>query len=155
MRLAKTACIALFAALPAIAFAQSADEAAETALEARHGYMKMLAINMGTLAGMAKGEIEYDEAATSKAAANIAALTQYDAQSLFVEGTAEGQIDDSEALPAIWEKPDDFAKKFAGLSDAAAGSAEAVMGGQANVGPALQKLGGACKACHDDYRKKD
>lgn len=151
MRLATSAAICLFAALPVIATAQSAEDA----LEARHGYMKMLAINMGKLSAMAKGEMAYDEAAASTAAANIVALTQYDVPSLFIDGTAEGEAEGSEALPAIWENPDDFATKFTELADAAAGSPEAVMGGQDNIGPALQKLGGACKACHDDYRKKD
>lgn len=145
--------IALVAALalPALAAAQEADDA----VEARHGFMKMLGINMGQLAGMAKGEIEYDEAAASLAAANIIALTQYDAPALFVEGTSSEDRQDSEALPAIWENLDDFRSKFAGLREAAAGSADAVKGGQENVGPVVQKLGGACKACHDDYRKAD
>lgn len=145
--------IALVAALalPALGAAQEADDA----VEARHGFMKMLGINMGQLAGMAKGEIEYDEAAASLAAANIIALTQYDAPALFVEGTSSEDRQDSEALPAIWENPDDFRSKFAGLREAAAGSADAVKGGQENVGPVVQKLGGACKACHDDYRKAD
>lgn len=136
--------------LPVLAHA----DAAEDALEARHGYMKMLALNMGTLSGMAKGEIAYDEAAASKAGSNIEALSRYAVADLFIEGTAMGEVDDSEALPAIWENPDQFAQKFAALSEAAAGAGEAVKGGQENVGPALQKLGGTCKDCHDDFRKK-
>ena len=40
----------VLAAVPVLAFA----DAAEDAIEAREGYMKMLSINMGTLAGMAK-----------------------------------------------------------------------------------------------------
>lgn len=151
MRLMTLTAIAATAALPLIAYA----DAAEDALEARHGYMKMLAINMGQLSGMAKGEIEYDEAAASTAAANIEALSVYDVSGLFVEGTSVDDTDDSEALPAIWENPEDFAKKYAGLAEAAAGAGEAVKGGQENVGPVLQKLGGTCKACHDDYRVKE
>jgi cytochrome c556 len=91
----------------------------------------------------------------SRAAANIVALTQYDAPALFIEGTSSEDTDNSEALPAIWENPGDFRAKFAALGEAAAGSPDAVMGGQENIGPALQKLGGACKACHDDYRQAD
>ena len=37
----------------------------------------------------------------------------------------------------------------------ATGSPDAVKGGQENLGPVLQKIGGACKACHDNYRKAD
>lgn len=137
--------------LPALAGAQDADDA----IEARHGYMSLLGVNMGQLAGMAKGEIAYDEAAASLAAANIVALTQYDVRPLFLAGTSSDDNRDSEALPAIWENPDDFGAKFAALSQAAAGAPDAVKGGQGAIGPVLQKLGGTCKACHDDYRKAD
>lgn len=151
----KAIAVAVALSLPTLAVAQSAEEAAESAIEARHGFMTMLGINMGQLAGMAKGEIAYDEALASRAAANIVALTQYDAPTLFIEGTSSADTDDSEALPAIWENPDDFRAKFAAMSEAAAGSPDAVKGGQGNLGPVLQKLGGTCKACHDDYRKAD
>lgn len=151
MRFMTFAAIAATAALPLIAYA----DAAEDAIEARHGYMKMLAINMGTLSGMAKGEIEYDEAAASTAAANIEAISGYNIVGLFPEGTSVDDSDDSEALTTIWENPEDFAKKYAAIGEAAAGAGDAVKGGQANIGPVLQKLGGTCKACHDDYREKE
>ena len=152
MRLITLTAITALSIFPVMA---SADDVTEGAMEARHGYMKMLGINMGTLAGMAKGEIEYDEAAASTAASNMEALTDYAIPDLFLDGTAQGEIDDSEALPSIWEKPEDFAQKYAELGEAAAGAGEAVKGGQENVGPVVQKLGGACKACHDDFRAKD
>lgn len=160
MNILKALAVAAVLALPALTLpslvaAQSDDEVREGALEARHGFMKMLGINMGQLAGMAKGEIPYDEAAASRAAANITALSQYDASSLFIDGTSTDEIQDSEALPAIWQNREDFNAKFATLTEAAAGSADAVKGGQGNVGPVLQKLGGSCKSCHDDYRKAD
>ena len=47
---------------------------------------------------------------------------------------------------------EDFNAKFAALSDATAGIDQAVMGGQENVGPVLQKLGSACSECHKPYR---
>lgn len=149
MRLIRTAALASLVAFPGIAIAQSAEDA----LEARHGFMTMLAINMGQLAGMAKGEIDYDETAASTAAANIEALSGYAAAGLFTPGTANGEIDGSDALPAIWEKPEQFAQEYAALGEAAAGASDAVKGGAENIGPALQKLGGACKDCHDDFRK--
>ncbi|WP_295047676.1 cytochrome c [uncultured Paracoccus sp.] len=151
----KAIALAVALSAPALAVAQSAEDAAESAIEARHGFMTMLGINMGQLAGMAKGDVAYDEALASRAAANIVALTQYDAAGLFIPGTSSADSDDSDALPAIWESPDDFGAKFAALSEAAAGSPDAVKGGQGNLGPVLQKLGGTCKACHDDYRKAD
>lgn len=142
-----------FALLPMMAMAQDNDPIAQN-IEARHGFLQMLAINMGTLSGMAKGEIAYDEAGASAAAANIEALTHYNFPSLFVEGSAAGQAEDSAALPVIWTDSAGFAEKFAALGQAATGASEAVKGGQANVGPVVQALGGACKACHDVYREK-
>lgn len=141
--------VAAIAAFPVLAHA----DAAEDALEARQGFMKMLGINMGTLAGMAKGEIAYDAAAATTAGNNIEALTKYTVPALFIEGTSPDDGVETEALPAIWENSEDFAAKFAALGEAAAGAGAAAGGGQEAVGPVVQKLGEACKACHDDYRK--
>ena len=152
MRLILTA--AAIAALPLTVLAQD-DDPIHQAVEARHGFYQMLAINMGTLAGMAKGDIAYDEAAASTAAANIEALTHYDLPSLFIEGSAHGQAEDSAAKPDIWTNMDDFRSKFAGLGQAATGASEAVKGGAENVGPVVGKLGAACKACHDVFREKN
>ena len=150
MKFLTIAAIAVTAALPLAAHA----EQEEDVLQGRQGYIKLLSLNMAPLAAMAKGEIDYDEAAASKAAANIEALTKYDIPPLFIEGTANGEMEGSDALPAIWEKPEDFAMSYAALGEAASGASEAVKGGQANIGPVLQKLGGACKDCHDSFRKK-
>ncbi len=147
MRIFLTA--AAVAVLPILAHA----DAAEDAIEARHGYMKMLAINMGQLAGMAKGEIGYDEAMASHAASNISALSGYDLPSLFVAGTSSDENPESDALPVIWAKPEEFSNKFMEFREAASGAADAVKGGQGSVGPVVQKLGTACKGCHDTYRK--
>ncbi|MTH76712.1 c-type cytochrome [Paracoccus aestuariivivens] len=151
MRILAATAIAAFTFLP---LAATADDAIKDAIEARHGFYKMLAMNMGTLAGMAKGEVLYDEASASRAAANIEALTHYDLPSLFIEGSASGQAEDSAAKPDIWTNMDDFKAKFAGLVEAASGASEAVKGGQDKVGPVVGKLGAACKACHDSYREK-
>lgn len=144
---------AAIAAVPLAAIAQDNDPIKQ-AIEARHGFYQMLAINMGTLAGMAKGDIAYDEATASRAAANIEALTHYDLPSLFIEGSAAGTAEDSAAKPEIWADMDGFKAKFTGLQEAATGAAEAVKGGADNVGPVVGKLGAACKACHDSFRQK-
>lgn len=139
----------VLAAVPVLALA----DAAEDAIEAREGYMKMLAINMGTLSGMAKGDIAYDAAAATTAGNNIEALSNYELSGLFIPGTSPDDGVETEALPAIWENSEDFGTKVAGLREAAAGAGAAAGGGQDALGPVLQKLGGACKACHDEYRE--
>lgn len=150
MKLMKVATLLVSIAIPSALIAQSAEDA----LEARHGYMKLLGNEMGKLSAMAKGEVAYDEAAATAAAKNLATLTSYSPVSLFIDGTSSEDDDDSEALPAVWEKPDDFAAKFDDLSKVAADAPAAVAGGVENLGAEMAKLGGACKACHDDFRKK-
>lgn len=153
MRLLTIAAFAsLTLGLPQIAIAQ--DDPIRNVIEARQGFYKMLALNMGTLAGMAKGDIAYDEAAASRAGANIEALTQYDLPSLFAAGSASNEVDDTAAKADIWANMDDFRTKFSGLVEAANGVSDGVKGGQEMVGPVVGKLGGACKACHDVYREK-
>ena len=145
---------AALASVPLTVVAEDEDPIA-LAIEARHGYYQMLSMSMGTLAGMAKGDIPYDEAKAVTAASNIEALTHYDLPGLFVEGSGVGQTKvENAAKPVIWEKMEDFRAKFAGLGEAAAGSAEAVKGGAESVGPVVVKIGAACKACHDVYRLK-
>ncbi|MDB6178575.1 cytochrome c [Paracoccus sp. Z330] len=151
MKLFKSAALVAFLAVPVIATAQSTEDV----MEARHGFMRMLALNMGQLSGMAKGEIEYDEAAAATAAANIEALTQYTATGLFVPGTSSEDLENSGALPAVWDNSEKFAQEFQSFAEAATGASEGVKGGQGNIGPVLQKLGGSCKSCHDDFRKPE
>ena len=67
---------------------------------------------------------------------------------LFPEGSQGG-----DALPAIWEEPDDFAQRLTDLQSAAAAfKAAASSGDSGAIGEAFQGLGQACKNCHDNYR---
>lgn len=146
----------LAAAIAAAPFAAVAEDSPQDiALEARQGYFQMLGANMGTLAGMAKGDVAYDEAQAVLAATNINALSRYFVPMHFIDGTSNADLaDDTEALPAIWTDRAGFEQKFADLQKAADGIPEAVKGGQDKVGPVVQALGAACKACHDTYRAK-
>ena len=72
---------------------------------------------------------------------------------IFPAGSGEGK---TEALPAIWQKPDDFKLAVHKFVDAANGLAEAVdSGDKAQIGPAASALGKACKNCHDNFRKEE
>lgn len=146
----------LAAAIAVAPFAVMAEDSPQDiALEARKGYFQMLGANMGTLAGMAKGDVAYDEAQAVLAATNINALSQYFVPMHFIDGTSNADLGaDTQALPVIWTDRAGFEEKFAGLQKAADGIPEAVKGGQDKVGPVVQALGAACKACHDTYRAK-
>lgn len=149
MRLATFSVITALIAVPALA----QDKLQASNIKARQGYFTMLGANMAPLAGMAKGEIEYDEAAAAQAAANIEALSNYMVSMHFVEGTSADDVEGSSAKADIWADMDGFKAKYVAFADAAAGASEAVKGGQGNVGPVLGKIGATCKGCHDSYKK--
>lgn len=62
----------------------------------------------------------------------------------------------SDALPAIWEKPAEFQQAAAKLVDEAGKfNALAQAGDLAAIGGGMKALGGSCKGCHDQFKKKD
>lgn len=71
----------------------------------------------------------------------------------FPEGSGYDAGWDTEALPAIWEKPEEFAAAQQKLVDESAKLAElAAAGDAAAVGKQVGAMGGACKNCHDSFR---
>ncbi|HHY02724.1 MAG TPA: cytochrome c [Paracoccus sp.] len=144
---------AAFAVTPVLALAQD-NSVEQDALKARQGYMAAISANMGPLAAMAKGDVEYDEAQAVFHANNLAALGNYEVEMHFLPGTAQGEFEGSNALAKTWENLDDVRAKHDDFKVAAAAAPEGVKGGPAQVGAVVQSLGGTCKACHDNYRAK-
>jgi cytochrome c556 len=70
---------------------------------------------------------------------------------LFPPGSGSGK---TAALPAIWEKPDDFRKAMEAFGAAAADLGKAAETDPKAVGPAVGALGKTCKNCHDSFRKE-
>lgn len=74
----------------------------------------------------------------------------------FPAGSGPDVAPKSEALPAIWEKPAEFQaayEKFAAAAVAFNTTAQA--GDVAAIGAGMKELGGTCKGCHDQFKKKD
>lgn len=148
--------VLLATALAALPSALFAADAAQEMVEARQGYYKLLGANMQTLAGMAKGEIEYDGAKAQTAADNLMTLTKYNLGPLYGPGTSSEDMPGvSRAKPAIWEDSAGVQEKGMAFVKAVEELNEVAGLDQASLGKAVQTLGGACKACHDDYRAKD
>lgn len=69
---------------------------------------------------------------------------------LFPEGSNVG---DSEALPVIWEEPEEFAAAIEKIQQASAAFAKAAESGDSQaIDGAFRELGGACRGCHDRFR---
>lgn len=148
---------ALLAALAApVALAEShADKAALAAVKARQAHMQLYAHNLGVLGGMARGNAEYDAGAAQAAAANLAALSQLNQMSYWMPGTSNAELEETRALPAIWEDGSDIGAKSQGLVEAAMQMEAAAGEGLESLQGAMQALGGACGACHKVYREAD
>jgi cytochrome c556 len=114
-------------------------------VKARMDLMGTIAMNTKTLGDMAGGKTAFsaEDAAAAKAALAAAAAD--------IPAKFEPQATDpvSEAKPEIWTNWDDFVAKSEGLLKAAealdTSSVETIQAG-------MGAIGGACKACHSDYR---
>lgn len=102
-----------------------------------------------------RGELEKDApdfAVISAQAGEINTLAQK-IETLFPAGTGMGDGHDTEALPAIWEKPEEFKAAGQKLIDESASLMTLASGGdKAAVGAQAMAMGGACKGCHDNFR---
>ncbi|GAB3099159.1 cytochrome c [Pseudomaricurvus hydrocarbonicus] len=68
----------------------------------------------------------------------------------FPEGSGDGETD---ALPAIWEKPEEFKKAMdAFVTKADAFAVASKSGDLKSFAGAAKELGGTCKGCHDDFK---
>ena len=122
------------------------------AVDARQSQFKLFAHNLAVVGSMAQGRMDYDAGAAQTAADNLFHVSRHDQGRMWPEGTDNGSIDGTRALPAIWEDLDDFAVKFAGLQTAAENLQSVAGDGMDALRPAVGQLGGACAACHDSYR---
>lgn len=74
----------------------------------------------------------------------------------FPAGTGPAEGIKTEALPAIWEKPDAFAAAAKKLVDESGTLVtRAGEGDKAAVAKQAMAMGGACKGCHDQFRLDD
>lgn len=124
------------------------DDVKNPAVKARMAAMEAVGGGMKTLAGMAKGEMAFDSAKAEAAMATIAS------EGMKVPALFEANETDpkTEALPAIWENWSDFVVKSEDMVSAA--KSVTSLPDLATLQGSLGKVGGTCKACHSDYRKK-
>jgi cytochrome c556 len=130
-----------------------AHEGATGVVKERMDLMETQKDAMKVIGEMAKGKTPFDAAAATKAAGDITS-TAKKIPELFPEGTG-GDANKSDALPAIWEKWDRFKANADDLATASDALITA-LGDSASEEwkPAFQKVGEACKSCHEDFRAK-
>lgn len=137
-------------ALSGLAVAQDAPFKMEIA--ARQGIMAYRAIQMGTLGGMAKGEIPYDATAAQKAADNLLAAVTIDASMLWPQGSDHDANPASTALASMWAADSKIGDKAKAMADAATAMQAAAGTGVDALKAAIGPVGGACGDCHKAFR---
>jgi len=122
----------------------------EDAINYRRSAYTVLLWNWMPMNAMVRGRIAFDAAEFARRAERVAALAPQLLEG-FPEGSQEGAITD--AKPAIWTHFDDFSAKMKDLERETAALANIAKGGdEAAIKEQFAKTGGACKACHDEYK---
>lgn len=137
-------------AFNALPLAALADPQPEDAKDYRQSVMRALGGHIGAISMHMRGLVD-DRGFLAKHASALA-TTASELSFLFPPGSNVG---DSEALPAIWEEPGDFEEAIARAQQATAAFSEATASGNAEaIDAAFRELAGACRGCHDRFRKE-
>jgi len=133
-------------ALPAAAqFAKPED-----AIRYRQSGMTMMGTHFGRVAAMASGRVPFDAKSVADNAELATILSKLPFAG-FVEGTDKGE---TRALPKIWSEQDKFRAAAAKMQEEMIKLNAAAKSGNVDaIKTAVGATGGACKACHDSYRK--
>lgn len=135
----------------ALTITAAAAPTAEDTIKYRNAVMSSMAAHMNALTLIVFDKVDGADYAQSHADAVANASAELDV--LFPEISRDGETD---ALPAIWKNPDEFATAVADAQAAANDLRTAVGGGDRKaLMAALAGAGKSCKGCHESYRAED
>lgn len=135
-------------AMPAVA-----ETMPEDAAKYRQYIMRALSGHFGAVTMTARG-LAGDPANSQKHTSALVALAAEIGPAFEAAGGAP--VDDTEALPAIWEQPDAYAAAVEEFAAAVQAFDAAVAGGDSDTVMATHReVGAACKGCHEDFRLDD
>ncbi|MFO1154622.1 MAG: cytochrome c [Rhodospirillales bacterium] len=123
--------------------------AAEPIVEYREAIMEAIGGHTGALKQIITGGVTFADQAKPHVLALGSLAKMVDG--IFPPGSGA----DSHALPAIWEKPADFAKAVSAFKSAVAELEKQADASPREMAPAFEGLVKSCKGCHDSFRKKD
>ena len=137
--------------ISSVAFAGGHSSPEQAAVDARQAHMALYGYNLGPLAQMAQGKIDYDAETAAAAAANLAALAGMDQSRYWLEGTDE-LMGENRAKVEIWDDADGFAAQLQKMADAAMALSAVAGDGLDAMRGAFGAVGGSCGSCHEGYR---
>jgi cytochrome c556 len=133
-------------------WAQAQEDAFADAVETRHGLMLQMGSDLAKMGAMVKGEVAYDAALATMAAANVAAIASVLSLEQFPAGSENGKAADSFAKAELWANEQDFLAKIADLNAAAAALQPLAAADADSLKIGMAGVGKACAACHTAYR---
>lgn len=122
------------------------------AIAARKAHFQSYNAQIGVLVAMARGEAPYDAARAQAAAIALDDLTRVDVPALFPAGSGAESMAETRALPAIWDDLETFAQRHADLQQATAALRLVAGTDLAALRGSVGQVGGACGACHQQFR---
>jgi cytochrome c556 len=150
MKLIASIAIAATAAAAAVpASAQFAKP--EDAIKYRQSTMFVMSQHLGRLGAMAQGKAPYDANAAVQNAEVVQTMSHLP-WTAFGPGTDKGR--ETRAKPDIWTEQAKFKEAQERLMNETSKLVAAAKAGNADaLKPAVQATGGACKNCHDQFRR--
>ncbi|MDE2440463.1 MAG: cytochrome c [Betaproteobacteria bacterium] len=127
----------------------------EDAIKYRQSGYGFMAWNMGRIKTNVEGG-NYNKEEVIKAANAIQAIANSGLGALYLPGTDKGKgWEETRAKSNIWTEQEKLGKAAMAFNKEANELAKiAQVGDAAAVGAQLDKLGGTCKGCHDDFKAK-
>jgi len=123
----------------------------EDAIKYRKAALTVMAAHFGRVGAMANGRIPFDAAAAASNAAIAESMSKLPYVA-FIDGSDKG---DTKAKPEIWSDKAKFNAAADKVQVEMAKLAVVAKGGNIDAIKAqVGATGGACKACHDDFRKE-
>jgi cytochrome c556 len=142
----------LLTGIACAAHAQSLFAKPEDAIRYRQSALFVMSQHFGRIGAVVKGERPYskEEVVKNAAIAEQMSSLHWDA---FAPGTDKGN---TRAKPEIWSNPAQFKSAAEKMEQEMHKLATVAKGGDLNaIKTQFGETGKACKACHDDFRKKE
>ena len=150
MNIKTTLAMMISAAVLTLSACGAAEEPKGPNSEARTTAFKAMMPNFSSMGKMVKGEETYDVEKFKTAAAAFAT----ESQEPFKHFTRDGAGLDGDALPVVWEKPEEFKQREEKFHVAVENlNAKAQTANFEEIKVAYGDVGASCKACHDTFRK--
>lgn len=129
----------------------SAFSDADKAVEYRQQSLQLIRQNFAYMAGMVRGEIDFDGDMFEQRAIALQHLSHVPWDGFKYAG--ENHRGDGDALPAVWDNWDDFESRAKQLQEDAKALAEAAASHQlSDVRNQFMATARNCQQCHDNYR---